>query len=1003
MLTCHLNQRFSTLFTKILRAAFVASIGLISQVSFAASPERVSYSVSASNDWVKEVALDLDSLERLNASEQSQHYLLVDRQTKFNLEGSFDTEYYFHYGYLITNVDGLQNGSRKSIEFDPAYENLALHKVSVWREGVEYDRTLSAQYRLLHGEDEREDLVYNGEYTLDFILSDIRVGDVVEYSYSIKGSNPVFADLREFGYKTNWGVPVEQVHYRLLGPSGTKMIQRVKGAAPRFDVSEYKGLTEYQLSLSLVEAVDTQDQARVVLSNVDDWSSIVDWGVPMYTRALADSSGVAGIASEIRSRHNSQEEQIGAALVWVQSQIRYLGLEYGTNSHHPSPAQETLQRRYGDCKDKAVLLIAILYELGIRAEPALVYSGKHAPLTESPYRFHAFNHVIVHLLHNGVSHWLDPTKLYQKGSLGQFAESDHGHALVLKRNQTALTIMAPEVSDGRMEVNKRLVLSTEGAIDLLVSSTRTHEEAEKHRGDLTRKGLSELSKNYFNFYKKSFQGLEPKAVLKVEDRSDNTIITTEQYQFWFDHNEKDKNNDALVGADDIVSALSDIEELNQDDSDLELIGVNISENIEISYPLPIRGESESKQINNAYLNFDYHYKVDEKNRLLKIEYNLAVRKTKIDPADLVRLKNDVEQAQDLLHSYIKYPLEQAEIYRLGALSVKAKEWASVLSISSIVLAIVVYLYAFIEWQLDRRRTKTMGVFYPVSAIKFWLMSFTTVGLFLVFYFYRSFRYSRDKLGKKILPIVRAIFSSLFLYSFYSNLRSYSDRENKEKIVGKVLSALLGVMFLIFSIVGAHYYPMIATMLASLCVFPAVKWVNKLNQDDLKPMIQNSRIRPRHILLAILSPLLFVYTIPGELNILPSSEVVSKWQLWGHQERFFRERNVISDGEDIALFYSSADFDFRLDGNGLTNERIFSYWVEDSGDFEHTAIAYDTIRSVRVESDTPGMPLTGGTIKAVSRHGKELTVWVPRVKNCRTKFILQLRESLPVDAKFNCAI
>ena len=44
----------------------------------------------------------------------------------------------------------------------------------------------------------------------------------------------------------------------------------------------------------------------------------------------------------------------------------------GTNSHQPTPASETLALRYGDCKDKTVLLISLLKALGVEAHPALV-------------------------------------------------------------------------------------------------------------------------------------------------------------------------------------------------------------------------------------------------------------------------------------------------------------------------------------------------------------------------------------------------------------------------------------------------------------------------------------------------------------------------------------------------------------------------------------------------------------------------------------------------------
>ncbi|NEL80598.1 MAG: transglutaminase domain-containing protein, partial [Xanthomonas perforans] len=98
------------------------------------------------------------------------------------------------------------------------------------------------------------------------------------------------------------------------------------------------------------------------------------------------------------------------AVAFVQGEIRYVGLDMGENSHAPHTPEVTLRNRYGDCKDKATLLIALLQLAGIRAEPVLVSSDKGHGLDlrlPSPY---AFDHVVVraHLPQGEV--WVDATR-----------------------------------------------------------------------------------------------------------------------------------------------------------------------------------------------------------------------------------------------------------------------------------------------------------------------------------------------------------------------------------------------------------------------------------------------------------------------------------------------------------------------------------------------------------------------------------------------------------------
>lgn len=79
----------------------------------------------------------------------------------------------------------------------------------------------------------------------------------------------------------------------------------------------------------------------------------------------------------------------------VQEQVRYVAVEVGIGGFRPSPPAETLERAWGDCKDKGLLLVDLLAEVGIPAHPALaLLASDHRidPEFPSPGQF---NHVIV--------------------------------------------------------------------------------------------------------------------------------------------------------------------------------------------------------------------------------------------------------------------------------------------------------------------------------------------------------------------------------------------------------------------------------------------------------------------------------------------------------------------------------------------------------------------------------------------------------------------------------
>src|SRR5690606_12491954 len=117
------------------------------------------------------------------------------------------------------------------------------------------------------------------------------------------------------------------------------------------------------------------------------------------------------IESEIKriaSTETSDEGRLLAALRFVQGEIRYLGVEVGPGSHAPSPPDQVLARRLGDCKDKTLLTVTLLDRLGIEAHPPLVATGLRRAIAQRLPSPGAFDHVIVLAKLDGQFIWLDP-------------------------------------------------------------------------------------------------------------------------------------------------------------------------------------------------------------------------------------------------------------------------------------------------------------------------------------------------------------------------------------------------------------------------------------------------------------------------------------------------------------------------------------------------------------------------------------------------------------------
>ena len=130
----------------------------------------------------------------------------------------------------------------------------------------------------------------------------------------------------------------------------------------------------------------------------------------VYEKSAAPKAAVTlevkKLADEITAGMTDAKEQAQALYNWVSQEIRYVAIFLGAGGVVPNPADQIIHNRYGDCKDKTTLLIALLAAKGINASTAMVNSGGAYQIPRlgsvSP-----FNHVIAYIPQWDL--YLDPT------------------------------------------------------------------------------------------------------------------------------------------------------------------------------------------------------------------------------------------------------------------------------------------------------------------------------------------------------------------------------------------------------------------------------------------------------------------------------------------------------------------------------------------------------------------------------------------------------------------
>ncbi|MEW5742183.1 MAG: transglutaminase domain-containing protein [Myxococcota bacterium] len=136
---------------------------------------------------------------------------------------------------------------------------------------------------------------------------------------------------------------------------------------------------------------------NIRLSTVPDWTTWLSWEQALLEGAFRDSPELDALAKKLGEGAPDTEEKLKRVHAFVMEEIRYQqDYESFIAGVKPHPAPMVLERRYGDCKDKAVLFIELAKKLGVDAHFALVRTRDAGPV-DKDVPMQQFNHAIVYV------------------------------------------------------------------------------------------------------------------------------------------------------------------------------------------------------------------------------------------------------------------------------------------------------------------------------------------------------------------------------------------------------------------------------------------------------------------------------------------------------------------------------------------------------------------------------------------------------------------------------
>lgn len=245
---------------------------------------------------------------------------------------------------------------------------------------------------------------------------DLSVGDIVELEYTLTPTsheNPYgnyFAELVAFGgaLPSNLQRYVVRVPADLHLGSAQHLLgapQIHKGANATTYIWEGRGIPA--LVREPRSPSWSEQGAYVHVSNFQNWEALGQWYAELVKPQFQLSPELQSLVSELVARHPNKLDRVEEIDDLVLKSTRYVAQEFGVYGFKPYPVSQTYARRFGDCKDKASLMVALLRAAGIDAQIALVRTQRLGEIMPQPASAAVFDHAIVYVPEFDL--WLDGT------------------------------------------------------------------------------------------------------------------------------------------------------------------------------------------------------------------------------------------------------------------------------------------------------------------------------------------------------------------------------------------------------------------------------------------------------------------------------------------------------------------------------------------------------------------------------------------------------------------
>lgn len=320
----------------------------------------------------------------------------------------------------VLRPDAVRRNSQEAIYYDPERQRVEVVHARV----IQPDGTVLENPRIndqTYGGGGGQGTVYSSYKVRVITLSQVRPGSIVDLQYVVEDTDVgLYHDEFETNFYFGGDTPAFRFEYTVNLPE-TMAVQAtqtkeeyayVESVADgrrivRWEETDLPGIRIESMMPPFSELVPS-----LKVTSFASWDDVGRWFWALSEQQMQLPDDIKAKARDLTAGATTRDEKIKAIFRFIIDEIRYVSISFGVYGCKPHTAERTYRARYGDCKDTAILFVAMLREVGIEAFPVLV---RTFDLGDEPTGLPAarvFNHAIAYVPPGGEGepeYWLDGT------------------------------------------------------------------------------------------------------------------------------------------------------------------------------------------------------------------------------------------------------------------------------------------------------------------------------------------------------------------------------------------------------------------------------------------------------------------------------------------------------------------------------------------------------------------------------------------------------------------